>query len=70
MTKPVIPTMSASVSKSIASTFSSQSTTSWGGGVSPATVGSARFGKTHRFRRLGRIRSKVQNDSGFFGAIR
>jgi hypothetical protein len=66
----VIPTTSASVSKSTGSTFSSQRMTSWGGGVSPATVGNARLGNTHRFPRLGRARSKVQNDSGFFGAIK
>ena len=35
--KTVIPTRSASVSKSIGSTFSSQSTTSWDGGVRAAT---------------------------------
>ncbi len=69
-TNPVIPITSASVSRSTGSTFSSQSTTSWGGGVSPATVGHARLGNTHRFPRLGSTRSKVQNDSGFFGAIK
>jgi hypothetical protein len=37
----------------VGTTFSSQSTTSWGGGVRPATVGSARFGKTQRFREAG-----------------
>jgi hypothetical protein len=62
--------MSASVSKSMGSTFSSQRTISWGGGVNPATVGSDRLGNTQRFLRLGRIRSKVQKDSGFRGAIR
>ena len=62
--------MSASVSKSIGSTFSSQSTTSCPGGVIPATVGSERFGKRHFLFRLGRMRSNVQNDSGFFGAMR
>ena len=62
--------MSASVSKSIGSTFSSQRTTSCSRGVRPATVGSDRFGKTHFFFRLGRMRSKVQKDSGFFGAMR
>jgi hypothetical protein len=69
-TNPVIPITSASVSRSTGSTFSSQSTTSWGGGVNPATVGNARFGNTHRFPRLGSTRSKVQNDSGFLGAIK
>src|SRR5687768_12141553 len=60
--------MSASASKSMCATFSSHRTTSCCGGVSAATVGSARFGKTHFFPRLGRMRSNVQNDSGFFGA--
>jgi hypothetical protein len=36
----------------------------------PATVGSDRFGNTHFFLKLGKMRSNVQNDSGFFGAIR
>ena len=62
--------MSASVSKSTGSTFSSHSTTSCSRGVIPATVGNDRLGKTHFLFRLGRMRSKVQNDSGFFGAIR
>ncbi len=69
-TYPVNPTMSASVSKSTGSTFSSQRITSCPGGVSPATVGSERLGNTQRFPRLGSARSKVQKDSGFFGAIR
>ena len=58
------------MSKSMGSTFSSQSTTSWPAGVSPATVGRARLGNAQRFPMLGSTRSKVQNDSGFFGAIR
>src|SRR5215831_211643 len=62
--------MSASVSKSIGSTFSSHSTTSCSRGVMPATVGSERFGKMHFLLRLGRMRSNVQNDSGLRGAIR
>ncbi len=70
ITYPVNPMMSASVSKSISSTFSSMSTTSCSRGVIPATVGSDRFGNTHFLLRLGRIRSNVQKDSGFFGAIR
>src|SRR6185295_6991609 len=62
--------MSASTSRSIGSTFSSISTTSCSRGVMPATVGSDRFGNTHFLLRLGRIRSNVQKDSGFLGAIR
>jgi hypothetical protein len=52
---PVTPTMSAGWSKSISSTFSSQSTTSCAGGVMPATVGIERFGKMQRLPRTGRI---------------
>ncbi|OGK82398.1 MAG: hypothetical protein A2X52_11405 [Candidatus Rokubacteria bacterium GWC2_70_16] len=64
------PTMSASVSQSMGSTFSSQQRISCPGGVSAATVGSERLGKAQRLPRLGRMRSKVQKDSGFLGAMR
>jgi hypothetical protein len=54
MTYPVIPTMSASMSRSTSSTFSSQRITSCSRGVRPATVGIERFGKRQRFPRVER----------------
>jgi hypothetical protein len=62
--------MSASTSKSISSTFSSQRLTSWSGLVSPATVGVDRFGKMHCLPSVDRIPSYVQKLSGFLGVTR
>src|SRR5262245_48975642 len=62
--------MSASVWKSIGSTFSSHNTTSCSRGVMPATVGSDKLGNTQFLLRLGRIRSTSQKISGFVGAMR
>ena len=55
---------------SVTTAESGTSTTSCSGGVMPATVGNDKLGKTHFFPRLGRMRSNVQNDSGFFGATK
>ena len=65
-----MPTRSASVSKSMALDVLVAEHDLVAGRRQPRHGRQRQVRKAQRFPMLGRTRSKVQNDSGFFGAIR